>query len=150
MGYNSPMSKRFLIVFALVILPLAASADDASQATTTDPALLGPQTTTPAGGSNADAGALQPAGTTPLQSTTSGTDGLSAPNANTLQAPATTDDALKVLAGEGDGAPHTPADDGSNLGIRLLFLLLIAIIVAAVGIVLRDRRRFRDPVHTDH
>jgi hypothetical protein len=145
------MPKRFLLALVLTVLPLAAAADDTTQdnstttaAAVTDPSVLGPQSTTTSGGSSADANALQPGGSSPLQSSTDSSLGLTSPNSNVLQAPVTSDAALKVLSGEADGPPHDPSASGqANPWLWLLFSLLIAGIAA--GVVLRDRRRFREP-----
>ena len=139
------MRKRLLIVPILLLLPLAALADDTTQ-TSADSSMLGPQGTQSGGSSSADAGALQPAGTTPLQSTTNDSSGLASPNGSSLQAPATADQALKVLSGEADGAPHDPGATTPNLW--LMFSIIILIMLGA-GVIWRDRRRFRlsDPHH---
>ncbi len=141
------MSKRLLlIVAATLLLPLAAAADDTTAQPITDPSALGPQASSPAGGSNADAGTLQPGGgSSPLQSSGDSSLGLTAPNSNVLQAPVTSDQALKVLSDEADGTPHTAADSEPNPWLWLIFSLIIAGIIAAGGaIVVRDRRRFQD------
>jgi hypothetical protein len=126
--------------------PLAARADDTASTSTPDPsAVLGPSAGSgAASSSSADGSALQPTVNAPLQSTTGDGGGLTAPNSSTLQAPATSNDNLRVLAGEADGAPHQAGDDttAGNWG-WLWFSLLIGLIAAGTFIVLRDRRRFR-------
>ncbi len=135
------MPKRFLLTLALILAPFAASADTVTSPDA--PTGLGPPTTSSnPGGSSADATALQPAGLSVLQSTTSDSTGLSAPS-SALQAPATTSDALKVLAGEADGAPQSSANDSTGFPWTwLVFTVLFGLIAAASAIVIRDRRRF--------
>jgi hypothetical protein len=152
------MLKRLLLVMILMLLPIGALADDTAATTetttpadgspdptTTDPSAsasgLGPQTSAPAGGSNADAAGLQPAGLSPIQSTTTDSTGLTAP-ANALQAPAVSTDQLQVLAGEADGAPQELDDSGDALWVWDALALLV-ILISGTSIVLRDRRRFR-------
>jgi hypothetical protein len=139
--YNGHMPKRLLLSLILILVPLGAAADTATSADA--PTGLGPATTSAnPGGSNADAAALQPAGMAPLQSTTADSTGLGAPS-SALQAPSTTADALKVLAGEADGAPQGGAEDSTDIPWTwLAFVVIFGIIAAAGGIVWRDRRRF--------
>ncbi|HVQ44778.1 MAG TPA: hypothetical protein VMT30_07520 [Candidatus Saccharimonadia bacterium] len=133
------MPKRFFalitLTLSLALLPLSALADD-----TASSAGLGPQTTTGAGGSNADAGALQPAGLAPLQATTDDSANLGAPASN-LQAPAASDAPLQVLAGEGDGPTHDGTDTADTTWTWPLATILLALIAGA-AVVIRDRRRF--------
>ena len=139
--YNDHMPKRFILTLALILAPLGAAADTVTSPDA--PTGLGPQTTAAnPGSSSADATALQPAGLSVLQSTTSDSTGLSAPS-SVLQSPATSSDALKVLAGEADGAPQSSADgtDGFPWG-WLVFTVIFGFIAVAVTVVLRDRRRF--------
>ncbi|MDB5178332.1 MAG: hypothetical protein JWN01_275 [Patescibacteria group bacterium] len=141
------MSKRFIIpllIAAFTLAPATILADDtlASPAPTPNPASgLGPQSTTQAGGSSADAASLQPAGLSPLQSTTSDATGLTAPNASALQAP-TTSDALRVLAGEADGAPHQTDGESGNLWGWLWFSLGFGLIAILGWLAYRYRGRF--------
>lgn len=156
------MPKRLLICFTLLFFPLSALADDSdpimsplgsTETTQTKPGAgetsdsgLGPQkNTNSAGGSNADGGALQPAGLSPLQSTTGASNGLAAPTTNALQAPADKDYALQVLSGEADGAPIYPAGSNERPEIPWLIILFAAMLLTAAAVVIRDRRRFRDP-----
>jgi hypothetical protein len=143
--YNGHMPKRFLLTLVLILAPLGAVADTVTSPDA--PTGLGPQTTTgSSGGSNADSAALQPAGFSPLQSTTSDSTGITAPS-SVLQAPATGSDALTVLSGEADGAPQGSPDDSNGFPWTwLIFTLIIGLAVAATGIVLRDRRRFRHTI----
>ena len=135
--YNGYMLPRTLAAILLTFLPLGALA-----AQTVPAADLGPQTSAPAGGSNADAGALQPAGLSPIQSTTTDSAGLTAP-ANALQAPAIPADQLQVLAGEADGAPQEFDDtEDNNLWIWDALAALV-LVLGAAGFVWRDRQRFR-------
>jgi len=138
------MPKRLLLTIVMILVPLGAAADTVTSPDA--PAGLGPQTTTSnPGGSNADSAVLQPAGLSPLQSTTVDSTGLTAPS-SVLQAPATAGDALKVLAGEADGAPQGSADDtGGFPWSWLAFTVIIGLIVVAAGIVWRDRRRYARP-----
>jgi hypothetical protein len=143
------MPKRLIIALALACLPFAALADDSTPAptpgATPDPAAqLGPQSTsTGAGGSNADGGTLQPAGVTPLQSTNKDATGLTAPNSNALQAPASSDETLKVLAGEADGTPQQTSDTAgaSNWG-WLWFSLGFAVLAVLIAAAIRYRRKW--------
>ena len=132
------MPKRLLLSLLITFLPLTAAADDPSTATS---AGLGPQTSSSAGSSSADAGSLQPAGVNPLQSNSSGSSGLTAPSDSLLQAPATSSDTLQVLSTEADGPPQQTSDSTSNLGAWIIAAILLAAIAAAI--VIRDRRRFR-------
>lgn len=153
------MFKRLLAAAVVMSLPLGAFADDTATApdataqpaastapANNDPAAaagLGPQTSGSAGGSNADAAALQPAGLAPVQSSSSDSTGLTAP-AGALQAPAATSDQLKVLAGEADGASVSLGDDSEDPLWPWVGLLASAMVLAALAIIWRDRRSFRD------
>ena len=145
--YNGFMLKRSFAALILAFMPVGVLAEEASPITapTTNEAPsagLGPQTSAPAGGSNADAAALQPAGLSPIQSTTTDSAGLTAP-ANALQAPSIPSDQLQVLAGEADGPPQElggEPEDNLWLWDSLAALVLLA---GAAGFIWRDRRRFR-------
>ena len=141
--YNGHMSKRLLLIIAMVLVPLGATADTATSPDA--PAGLGPQTTSSnPGGSSADSAVLQPAGLSPLQSTTADSAGLIAPS-SVLQAPATGGDALKVLAGEADGSPQGSAADATRFPWGWAgFVIIFGLIAAAGSIVWRDRRRYAD------
>ena len=135
--YNSHMPKRLIIILIMIFAPLGAAADD-----TAPTAGLGPQATSASsGGSSADAAALQPTTGSVLQSNSAGSTGLSAPS-SALQAPATSDQTLTVLSGEADGAPQSTTDPASFPWGWLVFTVIIALIVTAVSVVVRDRRRF--------
>jgi len=129
------MSKRLLLIVLFIFLPVAAAADEAPAS------LLGPQSTTPTGGSTTDSGALQPAGTGPQQSGSASASGLTAPS-SVLQAPATSDTQLKVLAAEGDGPPHQTDESPDGFGLTLIGAAALVLLVCAVLVVLRDRKRF--------
>lgn len=135
------MLNRLLLALTLALAPFTAYAGS----TTATPTGLGPDATSvSSGGSNADAGALQPAGTSPLQSTSASSAGLTAPS-NVLQGSAPSGEALKVLEGEADGPPQSLDEDSSNSGYWLVLNLLLAFAaLAAVIVVIRDRRRFRN------
>lgn len=144
------MSKRLLLALALattlVLTPFAASADDmpvAEDSPVTSPFAtpapnansgLGPSATAPAGGSNADVGTLQPAGGNPLQSTTQDSSGLTAPNQQTLQNPASSDEALKVLAGETEGRTN-PNEESS--WTWLWYMLGLGVLTVAFYLLLK-------------
>jgi len=124
----------------MIFAPLGAVADTVQSPDATSG--LGPQATSASsGGSSADAAALQPTTGSVLQSGTADSTGLSAPS-SALQAPATSDETLKVLSGEADGAPQSTADPASFPWGWLVFTVIIALIVTAGSIVVRDRRRF--------
>ncbi len=143
--YNGHMPKRLLLTIIMMLVPLGASADTVTSPDA--PAGLGPQTATSTnpGGSSADSSVLQPAGLSPLQSTSADSTGLTAPS-SVLQAPATAGDALKVLAGEADGAPQASADGATESHWSwAVFLVSFGLIAAAVSVVWRDRRRYALP-----
>ncbi len=128
------MLKRLTLILILLFAPLVAYADDASSA-------LGPPANAGGGASsNADSSVLQPAGLAPLQATTGDSDGLTAPTQTALQAPVTSGDSLQVIASSADGPSHDPA--AANYWGWLWFTLLIALLVTAAAVVMRDRRRF--------
>ena len=159
------MSKRLLLILFIIFTPLAASAGEADPtmepltteqaAPTATPAPsdpgLGPQASgnTP-GGSNADTGSLQPAGISPLQSTTGDSTGLTSPTNSLLQAPASGDYALQVLAGEADGPPHQVTDNPETTWDWLAYAVIFGLAAAGIAVVLRDRRRFREPTSPKH
>jgi hypothetical protein len=130
--------------------PEPTPSETPAPSTQPDPATaaLGPSTTG-AGGSSADASALQPAGGSPLQSTTSDSTGLTAPTANTLQAPATSDDSLRVLAGEADGPSYNPSESTGYWG-WLWWTLIVAFIVTTAAFVLRRQPLLKVRSRTKH
>jgi hypothetical protein len=85
----------------------------------------------------------------PLQSTTGDSTGLTAPNANTLQQQATSEQTLKVLAGELDGGRNTidedENDDSSTLWLWLAALIALAASALAWSEPLRQRLTQRLP-----
>ena len=154
------MLIRLLAIVAFAFVPLTALADDSAAPTDTPPpaadsptapagsqaastpqtgSMLGPSTLgsgSGSGGSTGDSATLQPAGVSPLQSTTSDSTGLTAPNGSALQAPATSDQALKVIADDADGAPVQVADasTGPSVGAWLAMSVLFAFIVTILGL----------------
>lgn len=153
------MFIRLLVIASLALTPVATLADDTPTPTDTPAAtdtpapssasyLLGPNSlTSGAGGSTADSGSLQPAGQSPLQSTTTDATGLTAPNGSALQAPASSDETLKVIMGDADGAPVQVADSSNPslwgwLGLSVLF----GLIVTALSLLARRYPRLLVPV----
>jgi hypothetical protein len=132
------MIRRFTATFTvatLLLVPLAASADDAST--------LGPNSTTSSpGGSSADASALQPAGVT-IQSPPGSSSSLTSPtgSAGDLQQPATTNNnQLQVMLGGGsDGAPHNTGSSHSALWYA--FWIVVALVIAGAAHVYYRRLR---------
>lgn len=154
------MFIRLLAIVAFAFMPLAAFADDTTPPTdstaaasspstsspsTSDPqnatsgtgSMLGPSalnSTSGSGGSTGDSATLQPAGLSPLQSTNSDSNGLTAPNDSALQSPATSDQVLKVIGGDIDGAPVQVSDTSSSpslgawLGLSVLFGLIVTLL----------------------
>ena len=153
------MLIRLLVILTLALTPVAALADDTSQPTDTPAAtdtpnpgtaqgptsgnyMLGPSSAGSApnsGGSTGDSVSLQPAGQSPLQSTTSDSTGLTAPTSSVLQAPASSDQALRVLAGEADGTPvQVAANGGPSLGTWLALSVLFGLIVTILSLFYRQ------------
>jgi hypothetical protein len=140
------MPKRLvmtILAFCLITPSLAfADSSSALDPNSVPASSLGPQSVGgSAGGSNADSSALQPAGQSPLQSTTADSAGLGAPS-SALQAPASSSDSLRVLSGEADGTPHQTDAPTATPWVWLAVTFVLALIVAGIVLIIRDRRRF--------
>jgi hypothetical protein len=148
------MSKRLLLALFLALTPVTALAEETpppeptpieTPAPTPDPMSgLGPSVTNPAaGGATSDSSSLQPAGLSPLQSTTQDATGLTAPNANTLQQQASTDQALKVLAGELEGERNSVDEEDDEIPSTLWLWLAALVALTASALAWSESLRHR-------